>query len=129
MKRTNKTTTRKTPRRRAPGLADSLRPWEEELEAQRSEERPSPEEDDFFPRKEEEAAVSGQDALGLYLQQMGGIPLLNRKQERELTQSLERLRRRYRRAALCNWHVIARVIELFEQLGKSSLQLERTVDA
>jgi len=44
------------------------------------------------------------DALGLYLRQMGAIPLLNREQELALAQRLERKRNRYRRAALLNWY-------------------------
>src|SRR5437667_9744720 len=40
------------------------------------------------------------DALGLYLRQMGAIPLLSRPQELALAQKLERARQRYRRAAL-----------------------------
>src|SRR5262245_48939048 len=53
-----------------------------------------------------EEAAEGQapdDALGLYLRQMGAIPLLTRQQELALAQRLERVRRRYRRAALANW--------------------------
>src|SRR5947209_3486978 len=38
------------------------------------------------------------DALGLYLRQMGAIPLLDRDEERELAERLEFRRTRYRRA-------------------------------
>src|SRR5262249_58219833 len=45
----------------------------------------------------------GDDALALYLRQMGAIPMLNRKQEPELAVRLEAARKRYRHAALWNW--------------------------
>src|SRR5512145_3346731 len=43
------------------------------------------------------------DSLGLYLRQMGAIPLLNRDQELALARKLERARSRFRRAVLSNW--------------------------
>ena len=43
------------------------------------------------------------DALGLYLRQMGSIPLLTREQELTLAKRLETARRRYRRAVLFSW--------------------------
>src|SRR5271169_2809486 len=43
------------------------------------------------------------DALGLYLKQMGAIPLLSREKELFLARRLELARNRYRRAVLCNW--------------------------
>src|SRR5688500_16730904 len=39
------------------------------------------------------------DALGLYLRQMGAIPLLNREQELSLARRLETARKRFRKAA------------------------------
>src|SRR6516164_9783641 len=48
-------------------------------------------------------SLSADDTLGLYLQQMGAVPLLNRKEELDLAQRLERACRRYRHAALYNW--------------------------
>ena len=68
------------------------------------------------------------DALGLYLQQMGNIPLLTREQELELSQRLERVRARYRHAVLWNWSVLARVIETFERIHEGEMSLERMVD-
>src|SRR5690348_12155376 len=59
---------------------------------------------------EEVEGFSATDPFGLYLQQMGSIPMLNRQQELELTARLERLKRRYRRAALCSAPVLAHVI-------------------
>jgi RNA polymerase primary sigma factor len=71
---------------------------------------------------------SADDALGLYLQQMGNIPLLTRDQELELAQRLERVRGRYRRAVLYNWSVLTKVIETFERIHEGEATLERMVD-
>ena len=68
------------------------------------------------------------DVLGLYLQQMGSIPLLNRSQELELTQRLDATKRRFRHAALWNWGSIAQVIATFERIQAGDLILERTID-
>src|SRR5262249_23169959 len=56
------------------------------------------------------SSKSSDDALGLYLKQMGAIPLLNRKQELELAQRLETARLRYRHAALSSRYVLGRVL-------------------
>jgi RNA polymerase primary sigma factor len=74
------------------------------------------------------AAASADDALGLYLQQMGTIPLLSRPQELELTQRLEVLRRRYRHAVLFSWDSIARVVGTFERVQAGKAVLDRLVD-
>jgi RNA polymerase primary sigma factor len=68
------------------------------------------------------------DALGLYLQQMGSIPMLRRDEELALAERLERLRRRYRRGALANWGVIARVIDAFRAVQDGGQVLERMID-
>jgi RNA polymerase primary sigma factor len=74
------------------------------------------------------AGGTADDTLGLYLRQMGSIPLLNREEELVMSRLLEQRRRRYRRAALCNWDAIARVIELYEQIRDGEVNLERTVE-
>jgi len=56
------------------------------------------------------------DALGLYLRQMGAIPLLNREQEVALAKRLENKRRRYRLSALANWRTLTLVVEIFEKV-------------
>src|SRR5205085_10283819 len=68
------------------------------------------------------------DALGLYLRQMGAIPLLNRKQELELAQRLESARKRFRHAALCSWHVLGEVVATFECVLAGQLALDPTID-
>jgi len=77
---------------------------------------------------EEAEVVSAKDPFGLYLQQMGSRRLLNRQQELELAQRLDRLRRRYRHAALCNASVLARVADTFESIQAGELSLDRTID-
>jgi RNA polymerase primary sigma factor len=71
---------------------------------------------------------SAEDALGLYLRQMGAVPLLKRDQELALTKRLENVRGRYRHAALASWAVITRVVELFEEIQAGRRSLDRSVD-
>src|SRR5689334_10421320 len=52
------------------------------------------------------------DALGLYLKQMGAIPLLNRNKELEMAERLERDRARFRRSVLLHVPSLERVIGL-----------------
>jgi RNA polymerase primary sigma factor len=73
-------------------------------------------------------AAGSDDILGLYLRQMGAIPLLNREQELAMSRALERRRRHYRRAALWNWDAVARVVDLYEQVLTGAVCLERTVE-
>src|SRR5689334_16053103 len=68
------------------------------------------------------------DALGLYLRQMGAIPLLSRDQELALAKQLEWRRRRYRHAALSCWRTLAKVVETFERVQKGQLALDPTID-
>jgi RNA polymerase primary sigma factor len=68
------------------------------------------------------------DALGLYLRQMGAIPLLNREQELSLAQRLERARRRYRQAAMFSWIMLERVVETFERVQAGKQPLDPTID-
>jgi RNA polymerase primary sigma factor len=68
------------------------------------------------------------DALGLYLRQMGAIPLLNRDQELALAKRLEHQRRRYRRAALFNWRTLDLVLRTFQRVQAGQLALDPTID-
>jgi RNA polymerase primary sigma factor len=68
------------------------------------------------------------DTLGLYLRQMGSIPLLSRQEELELAQRLERARSRYRHAALSSWRVLSRVVETFESVQAGRLAVDPTID-
>jgi RNA polymerase primary sigma factor len=68
------------------------------------------------------------DALGLYLRQMGAIPLLSRDQELSLAKRLEKSRGRYRRAVLFNWVVLTKVVETFERVLAGKLAIDPTID-
>jgi RNA polymerase primary sigma factor len=131
-------------RKASPGTqrSDMLPPFEEHFATNSREAEESTEseldfeqahEDDFDdqatrPGKAEAESVTGDDTLGLYLQQMGAISLLTRDEELTLSKRLEVARSRYRRAALWNWSVLARVIRVFEQIRAGELSLDRTVD-
>jgi RNA polymerase primary sigma factor len=78
--------------------------------------------------EEDEDAHAPDDALGLYLRQMGAIPLLSRDQELALAQQLEMRRRRYRHAALSSWRTLVKVIDTFERVQKQQLALDPTID-
>jgi RNA polymerase primary sigma factor len=77
---------------------------------------------------DEDAGQSPDDTLGLYLRQMGAIPLLNRKEELTLAERLETARTRYRHSALLNWLVIRRVVETFERVHAGELAVDPTID-
>jgi len=77
---------------------------------------------------EDEDAHAPDDALGLYLRQMGAIPLLNREQELALAMQLEMRRRRYRLAALSCWRTLSRAVDTFERVQKGQLALDPTID-
>jgi len=85
-------------------------------------------EDEPAAVSEERDSSTASDPFGLYLRQMGSIPLLTRQQELELTARLDRLRRRYRRAALWSPAVLARVADTFERIQAGTLPLDRTID-
>jgi RNA polymerase primary sigma factor len=68
------------------------------------------------------------DALGLYLKQMGSIPLLSRDRELALAIRLEDARRRYRRAALFNWVVLRKVYDKFQDVKAGNTPLDPHVD-
>jgi RNA polymerase primary sigma factor len=71
---------------------------------------------------------SPDDALGLYLRQMGAIPLLTREQELVLAKRLERVRTRYRHAILCSWETLAWVADTFERVQAGQLPVDPTID-
>src|ERR1051325_4633702 len=79
----------------------------------------------------EEAAshVGGaDDALGLYLKQMGAIPLLNREKELSLATKLEGARRRYRRAVLFAWWAQARIAGIFKRIHAGLMPIDPQID-
>lgn len=74
--------------------------------------------DDLPPGEGEEVddEHAPDDALGLYLRQMGAIPLLTRPQELALAVQLETQRWRYRHATLSCRRTLMRVVETFERV-------------
>jgi len=68
------------------------------------------------------------DALGLYLRQMGAIPLLNRAQELALARRLETARRRFRRAVLSSGRILGQVQEMFEHVRAGQLAIDPVID-
>ncbi|HTU92015.1 MAG TPA: sigma-70 family RNA polymerase sigma factor [Gemmataceae bacterium] len=77
---------------------------------------------------EEEDTHAPDDALGLYLRQMGAIPLLSRDQELALAERLELKRRRYRHAAMMNWRSLACIVDTFERVRAGQLALDPSID-
>jgi RNA polymerase primary sigma factor len=77
---------------------------------------------------EHENGQAPDDTLGLYLRQMGAIPLLNRKEELDLSQRLETARKRYRHAGLLSMHVLGRVVTTFERVLAGQLAVDPTID-
>jgi RNA polymerase primary sigma factor len=80
---------------------------------------------------EEEVVPHGagvDDALGLYLKQMGSIPLLSRDRELALAVRLESARCRYRRAVLFNWVVLRKVYDKFQQIRAGATPLDPHID-
>ena len=77
---------------------------------------------------EEESHGGADDALGLYLRQMGAIPLLNREQELTLARRLEAVRRRFRHAALASGRILGRVLQTFEAVQEGRLAIDPVID-
>jgi len=77
---------------------------------------------------DDDGVTGPDDSLGLYLRQMGAIPLLNRQQELTLACRLERARKRFRHAALFSWPVLRRVIEMFDEVQSGQLAVDPTID-
>jgi RNA polymerase primary sigma factor len=81
-----------------------------------------------FSEAAEDSAHSPDDALGLYLRQMGAIPLLTRDEELALARRLERARDRYRRGALSNWEVLDKVEATFELIRTGKVAIDPMID-
>lgn len=88
---------------------------------------------DFHAEIVEEEAPSthgtgSDDALGLYLKQMGAIPLLNREKELSLATRLEKARGRYRRAVLFSWWSLQRLVGMFELIHAGKMPIDPQID-
>jgi RNA polymerase primary sigma factor len=77
---------------------------------------------------ENSAGHGPDDALGLYLRQMGAIPLLNRSHEIEVAQRLERSRNRFRMSALRSQFILRKALLMFEKINAGQMPLDPNVD-
>jgi len=68
------------------------------------------------------------DVLGLYLKQMGTIPLLKRNEELTLAIRLEEARRRYRRAVLFSWSSLGDIVAIFQGIVANGSPLDPSID-
>ena len=80
------------------------------------------------PAGEDDYSSGPDDALGLYLRQMGAIPLLTRDKELSLAQRLEHHRDRFRAAALLCPRVLGRMLEKFTQIAGGQIPIDPNVD-
>jgi RNA polymerase primary sigma factor len=78
--------------------------------------------------EEADVGQSPDDALGLYLRQMGAIPLLNRVNEIEVAQRLERDRIAFRTAALRCPFIARKAIAMFEKVDAGLTPIDPNVD-
>jgi RNA polymerase primary sigma factor len=76
----------------------------------------------------EDSSNGPDDALGLYLKQMGAIPLLNRSQELVLAEKLERARDRFRRAVFCAWTNLDTIHNLFRRVQAGDIPVDPVID-
>jgi RNA polymerase primary sigma factor len=80
------------------------------------------------PIKSDEMGGGADDALGLYLRQMGSIPLLKRDQEIEIATRLETARARFRKTALFCPYIVARTINLFDRIKAGHVPIDPNID-
>ena len=77
---------------------------------------------------EELGSRAADDTLGLYLRQMGSIPMLKRPAEIEVATRLERARDRFRFAALRSGFILHRAYHTFETVQAGQLAFDPQVD-
>src|SRR5262245_31774354 len=104
------------------------RPVEDEV-------RHAPELDDDDDEQDEEPAAAEDaddhgpdDALGLYLREMGAIPLLNRHDELKLARRLEATREHYRGAALLCPGILQRLHHTFNRIHQGQFHIDPTIE-
>jgi RNA polymerase primary sigma factor len=77
---------------------------------------------------QEDYAGGPDDALGLYLRQMGQIKLLKGPEEKTLAEALERNRMRFRRASLLCAYVVARAATVLEKVRDGQAAIDPIID-
>jgi RNA polymerase primary sigma factor len=84
---------------------------------------------ELTPAEQEELGSRGaDDTLGLYLRQMGSIPMLKRPAEIEVASRLERVRNRFRFAALRSGFIVNRAFNTFAAIQAGQLALDPQID-
>ena len=78
--------------------------------------------------EEADESSGADDALGLYLRQMGAIRLLKRDEEIAIAERLERARHRFRKAALFCAHVAARAVTTLEKVLAGNAAIDPLID-
>ncbi len=76
----------------------------------------------------EESSSGVDDALGLYLRQMGEIRLLKRDEELAIAEKLERARNRFRHAAFFCTRIVGRAMYTFERVIAGNAPVDPTID-
>lgn len=76
----------------------------------------------------EESSAGVDDALGLYLRQMGEIRLLKRDEELAIAEKLERARTRFRHAAFFCTRIVGRAMFTFERVIAGNAPVDPTID-
>ncbi len=77
---------------------------------------------------EEHDDTAADDTLGVYLRQMGAIPLLNRVQELSMAIALENARDRFRHAALLCGPVLRRTLATFKKVKSGDLLIDPVIE-
>src|SRR5205085_11334361 len=108
-------------------------PVEDDLPAESEaadDEKDEDEDEDEEPAEHHETEESHgpDDALGLYLREMGAIPLLNRDEELRLAKRLELARDRYRHAALLCPGILQRLHATFIRIHQGHFHIDPTIE-
>ena len=77
---------------------------------------------------ESSSSRGADDALGLYLRQMGAIPLLKRNAEIDVAQRLERARERFRHSVFRSFYLLNRIHTTFSTVQAGQLAFDPQVD-
>jgi RNA polymerase primary sigma factor len=106
---------------------------------ERAEDREDEDEDDEKEADDEDAAeekaaaeehddTAADDTLGVYLRQMGAIPLLNRVQELSMAIALENARDRFRHATLLCAPVLRRTLATFRRIKADEILIDPVIE-
>jgi len=68
------------------------------------------------------------DPIRMYLVQMGEIPLLDRQEELQAAQEIERTCKLYRHGMLASTYMIKAALQMLEQVQRGELRLDRTIE-